>query len=267
MFDPDDRQRYRTLFISDVHLGMKNCQAEALLDFLKHTDAQTIVLVGDIVDFWKVKRGAWWPQAHNDVVQKLLRAARKGTRIIYIPGNHDEGLRGYCGQAFGGVELHTDHIFTSAAGKRYLVLHGDVFDTVVRHARWLAYVGDRGYSCALWVNRPLNWVRRRLGFGYWSLSGYLKHHVKRAMQYIGAFEDAVVSEARARKVDGVICGHIHTPAERVVDGVHYLNCGDWVENCTAIGETSAGTFELIYWHRLSATYGRRVALHGTLEAA
>ncbi len=238
---------YRTLFISDVHLGTRACQADMLIDFLKHNHADTIYLVGDIVDFWRIRRGAVWLQSHNDVLQKLLRKVRKGTRIVFIPGNHDDGLRQYCGTRFGGIEIERNALFETAAGKRYLIIHGDEFDVVVRHAKWLAFLGDRGYEFALWLNWPLNFVRRTFGFGYWSLSGYLKHSVKKAVNFIGDFEKNLADEAKRRDVDGVICGHIHRAASRQFGAVHYLNTGDWVESCTAIGETATGEFVMIRW--------------------
>jgi UDP-2,3-diacylglucosamine pyrophosphatase LpxH len=241
------RTRVRTLFISDVHLGTRTAQAQRLLQFLKQYEADTIYLVGDIIDFWKVRRGAVWAQSHNDVLQKLMRRVRKGTRLVYIPGNHDEGLRDHVGLRFGGIEIHRDIVHTTASGRRYLVLHGDEFDVVVRAAKWLAFLGDRGYELALWLNNPLNWVRRHLGFGYWSLSAYLKYRVKSAVAFIGAFEEAVASEACRRSVDGIICGHIHHAADRMIAGAHYLNCGDWVESCTAIVETLDGQLRVIAW--------------------
>lgn len=238
---------YRAIFVSDLHLGSRACQAEAFLNFLKHHDADTIYLVGDIVDFWRMRRAPFWPQSHNDVMQKLLRKVRKGARIIYVPGNHDEALRGYCGAHFGGIELHHDFIHTTADGRRLLIIHGDEFDVVVRYARWLAFLGDRSYEFLLWCNHPLNWARKRLGFGYWSLSAYLKHRVKQAVNFMGEFEQALIDEANRRRVDGIVCGHIHHAANRAGLHVHYLNCGDWVESCTAIVEHHDGTLELIRW--------------------
>lgn len=239
---------YRTLFISDVHLGTRSSQADALLEFLKHIDAETIYLVGDIIDFWRIKRGAVWPQSHNDVLQKILRKVRKGTRVVFIPGNHDEGIRDYAGMHFGGIEIERQAIHTMADGRRFVVLHGDEYDVVVRYARWLAFLGDRGYEFALWLNSPLNFVRRHLGLGFWSLSAYLKHRVKTAVNFIGEFEKALAEEARRQHVDGVICGHIHHAANRDIGGIHYINTGDWVESCTAIAETESGEIELIRWH-------------------
>ena len=238
---------YRTLFISDVHLGTRACQADMLLDFLRVYEADTIYLVGDIVDFWRIKRGAVWPQTHNDVIQKILRKVRKGTRVIFIPGNHDEGLRQYCGTRFGGIEIEMQAIHTTADGRRYLIIHGDEFDVVVHYAKWLAFLGDRGYQLALAVNTPLNWVRRRLGLEYWSLSAYLKLRVKTAVNFIGDFEKSLAAEAARRKTDGVICGHIHHAQSRQIEGVHYVNTGDWVESCTAVLERHDGQFEYVKW--------------------
>ena len=202
-------QRYRTIWISDVHLGTRGCKAEFLLDFLRHNDADTIYLVGDIIDGWRLKKSWYWPQTHNDVVQKLLRMVRKGTRAIYVPGNHDEWLRGYARLQFGGVEVLSEAMHVTADGRRLLVIHGDAFDAVVTHARWLALLGDGAYTVTLWLNRHFNTARRRLGYPYWSLSAYLKGRVKNAMQYIVSFGDAIADEARRRGADGVVCGHIH----------------------------------------------------------
>lgn len=258
---------YRTLFISDIHLGTRTSQAEMLLDFLKHTEAETIYLVGDIIDFWRIKRGAIWPQAHNDVLQKILRKVRKGTRVIFIPGNHDEGIRDYAGMHFGGIEIERQALHVTADGRRFVVLHGDEYDVIVRYARWLALLGDRGYEFALWCNGPLNFIRRRLGLGYWSLSAYLKHRVKRAANFIGAFEANLADEARRQQVDGIICGHIHHAASRMIDGVHYINTGDWVESCTAIGETESGEMELIRWREVMEARDAVPVLDPTLKAA
>ncbi len=239
--------RYRAVFISDVHLGTRTAQVHALLEFLRTVEADTFYLVGDIVDFWKVRRGPHWPQAHNDVLQKLLRKVRKGSRIVFIPGNHDEGLRDFCGMHFGGIEIHRSCIHLTATGRRFIVMHGDEFDIVVRNARWLAFLGDRGYETALWLNNPLNWIRRHLGLGYWSFSAYLKNRVKKAVAFIGAYEEAVAGEARRHGADGIICGHIHYAADRHIGDIHYLNCGDWVESCTAIVESHDGEMRLIHW--------------------
>jgi UDP-2,3-diacylglucosamine pyrophosphatase LpxH len=241
------RCEYRTIWISDVHLGTRGCKAEYLLDFLRHTEADTIYLVGDIIDGWRLKKSWYWPQAHNDVVQKVLRKVRKGTRVVYVPGNHDEWLRDYTRLQFGGVEVVEEAIHVTAVGKRLLVLHGDAFDAIVKHARWLAMLGDGAYDFALWLNRHFNTARRRLGYQYWSLSAYLKRRVKNAMQYIASFADAVVEEARRRGVDGIVCGHIHHAEMRELRGILYCNDGDWVESCTALVEHHDGRLELIDW--------------------
>ena len=251
-------RRHRAIFLSDLHLGTRASQAGELLEFLKVNDADTIYLVGDIVDFWRVKRGPVWPQAHNDVMQKLMRKVRKGTRLVYIPGNHDEGLRDYCGAHFGGIEIVRQCVHETADGKRLLVMHGDEFDVVVRYARWLAMLGDHGYELALWSNTPLNWARRHLGLGYWSLSAYLKLRVKQAVNFIGEFEQALAEEARRRSVDGIVCGHIHHAADRMIDGVRYLNCGDWVESCTALVEDQEGSISLVRWRDWRAEAQLRV---------
>ena len=243
-------RRYRTIFISDVHLGTRGCQAELLLDFIRHVECDTLYLVGDIIDGWKLRSGWYWPQAHNDVVQKILRLARKGVKVIYVPGNHDEVVRDFCGVHFGGVLVARDTIHETADGRRFLVTHGDEFDGVVQHARWLAFVGDYAYRTALFLNTLFNRVRRRLGFGYWSLSAFLKTRVKNALQFIENFEAAVAEEARRRGVDGVICGHIHKAELRDMGGVMYLNDGDWVESCTALAEHMDGTLEILEWAKL-----------------
>ncbi len=243
---PAPRQ-FRTIFVSDIHLGARASQAEAFLDFLRLHDANTIYLVGDIIDFWSVKRSPLWLQSHNDVLQKLLRKARKGTKIVYIPGNHDEGVRAYCGMAFGAIEIQRDSVHLAADGRRYLVMHGDEFDVIVRYAKWLAFLGDRSYEFAIWCNRPLNLVRRWLGFGYWSLARYLKLRVKSAVNFIGEFEQAIAAEAGRRETDGVICGHIHHMTDRMIGGIRYINCGDWVESCTAIAEDFDGQLRQLRW--------------------
>ncbi len=242
-----ESKHYRALFLSDIHLGTRGCQAELLLDFLKYNDAETVYLVGDIVDGWRLRRSWYWPQAHNDVVQKLLRKGRKGARVVYIPGNHDEFLRNFLGTHFGGVEVVDDTVHESADGRRFLVIHGDQFDVVVRHAKWLAYLGDWAYVTALNMNTIVNGVRRRLGLTYWSLSAWAKLKVKNAVNFIGSFEETLSSEAKRRNVDGVICGHIHHAANHTKWGIQYINTGDWVESCTAVAENHDGTFEVIRW--------------------
>lgn len=218
-----------------------------LLDFLKHTESKYLYLVGDIIDGWRMKRAWYWRQAHNDVIQKILRKARKGTRVIYVPGNHDENFRDFAGHRFGRVAVLEETIHTTADGRRFLILHGDRFDGVIKYAKWLAFLGDNAYNAAIAVNMWFNHVRKALGLPYWSLSAYLKHKVKNAVEYISKFEDAVVEEARRRGTDGVICGHIHTAEMRDMDGVMYCNDGDWVESCTALVEHNDGRLEILRW--------------------
>lgn len=256
----DQPRRYRSLFLSDIHLGTKGAQADALLEFLKEHDADTIYLVGDIVDGWRLRSGWYWPQSHNDVVQKLLRKARKGSRIIYVPGNHDEFLRDFYGTHFGGIEVCETTVHVAADGKRYLVIHGNVFDMVVRHAKWLAFLGDWAYEIALAISTRINWVRRKLGFTYWSLSAWAKRTVKNAVNYIGRFEETLAAEAERHGVDGVICGHIHSAAMRDFDGFTYINTGDWVESCTALVEHEDGRMEIIHWSEVSETLNARRAV-------
>jgi UDP-2,3-diacylglucosamine pyrophosphatase LpxH len=240
-------RRFRSVFISDVHLGTRGCQAELLLDFIRQIECETLYLVGDIVDGWKMKGGWFWPQSHNDVVQKILRLARKGVNVVYVPGNHDDRIRDFCGVHFGGVVVARDAIHETADGRRFLVIHGDEFDGVVQHARWLALLGDWAYRALLASNTLVNRVRRRLGFGYWSFSAFLKVKVKNALQFIENFELAVAEEARRRGVDGVICGHIHKAEVRMIGEVLYINDGDWVESCTALVEHADGRLEILEW--------------------
>ncbi len=242
-------RRFRAIFISDIHLGTRGCNAELLLDFLKHTDSDYLYLIGDIIDGWRMKRAWYWSQSHNDVIQKLLRKARKGTRVIYIPGNHDEMFRDFIGHRFGRVAVLDQAIHVTADHRRMLVLHGDRFDGIVKYARWLAFLGDSAYTAALAVNLYFNLIRRKLGLQYWSLSAYLKHKVKNAVEYIGNYETAVVAEARKHDADGVICGHVHTAAVREIDGILYCNDGDWVESCTALVEHADGRLEILNWAR------------------
>jgi UDP-2,3-diacylglucosamine pyrophosphatase LpxH len=257
----------RTLFLSDIHLATRACRADALLDFLYHHDADTIYLVGDIVDFWRIKRGAVWPQSHSEVVQILLRKMRGGTRLVFVPGNHDEALRDYCGTSLSGIEVVRDCVHTTADGRQLLVMHGDEFDVVVRYAKWLAFLGDRGHDLARSINSPLQWTRRHFGFGLPSLSAYVKLKVKTAVNFIREFEDALAAEARRRGVDGVVCGHIHHAAHRMVGGIQYLNCGDWVESCTAVAEDAGGKLNVIEWHERMSERQRHTARLRLQEAA
>ncbi|MCQ0988556.1 UDP-2,3-diacylglucosamine diphosphatase [Jiella marina] len=247
MDDQAATRHFRTLFLSDIHLGSKAAQADMLIDFLRFHDAEKIYLVGDIVDGWRLKRSWNWPQNHNDVVQKLLRKARKGATIIYVPGNHDEFLRDFVGRHFGGVEVKLRDVHITADGRRFLVIHGDEFDVVVRNARIIAYLGDWAYDAAIAINLVFNKVRRRLGFPYWSFSSWAKLKVKNAVNFIGAFETALAEEAAKAGCDGVICGHIHHAQLAEYETVSYVNTGDWVESCTAIAERYDGSFELIRW--------------------
>jgi len=245
---PESRpSRFRTIWISDIHLGTRGCKAEFLLDFLRETESDTLYLVGDIVDGWRLKRSWYWPQPHNDVVQKLLRKARKGTRVVYVPGNHDEILRGFLEINIGQIEVLPEALHVTADGKRLLVLHGDEFDGVVRYARWLALLGDWAYNFALGANYWMNRARRALGLSYWSLSAYLKYRVKNAVEFVSRFEDAVADAASKRGVDGVVCGHIHHAEIRDIRGVVYCNDGDWVESCTALVEHADGRLEILRW--------------------
>jgi len=239
--------RVRSVWISDLHLGTPGCHAVALLDFLRHLECETLFLVGDIIDGWQLRRSWYWPQAHNDVVQKLLRKARKGVRVILVPGNHDEFARRYVGHTFGGIEVVDEWMHRTADGRLLWVTHGDLFDGVIQCARWLALVGDTLYTFTLRLNRSLNSLRVRLGLPYWSLSKFLKHKVRRAVSYVADFEVAVANEARRRGVDGVVCGHIHRAELREIGGILYANDGDWVESLTALVEHADGRLEVIDW--------------------
>ena len=238
----------RSIFLSDIHLGTRACQAEQLLDFLREHPAERVYLVGDIIDFWSMSRGIVWTPAQNTVVQKVLRRARHGERVFLIPGNHDEALREYVDTAFGDIEVVREMVHVAADGRRYLVTHGDEFDQVTRYHRWVAVLGDIAYNLLVRINGLLSWWRRRLGIpGYWSLAGYAKRKVKTAVNFIFDFEDSVVHAARERQLDGVICGHIHWAAIRDIGGTSYINCGDWVDSCTAIVEHTDGRMELVHW--------------------
>jgi UDP-2,3-diacylglucosamine pyrophosphatase LpxH len=240
-------RRYRAIWISDIHLGTRGCKTEFLLDFLRNTESEHLYLVGDIIDGWSLRRTWFWDQQHNDVIQKLLRKARKGTRVIYVPGNHDEFARAYLGMMFGGIAIEGKTLHRMLDGRTLLVTHGDEFDSVVRHAKWLALLGDLAYRVVLSLNHWFNRARRHLGYPYWSLSAYLKHKVKNAVQFIDDFETMVAREAAMHKVDGVVCGHIHKAELRKIDSLLYCNDGDWVESCTALVETLEGKLEILHW--------------------
>jgi UDP-2,3-diacylglucosamine pyrophosphatase LpxH len=250
-------RRYRAAWISDTHLGTRGCNATALLNFLRETDFDTLYIVGDLIDIWSLRRAIYWPQQHNDVIQKILRKARKGTRVIYIPGNHDELVTSFCG-VYGNLEIKQRAIHVTAAGERILIIHGHELDTVVQNLKWLAFAGDLGYQFLLSLNPLINFVRRRFGLGYWSLSAYAKRTVKDAVSFIGKFEAAVAHYAERYHVDAVLCGHIHSAAIREFGTVAYYNCGDWVESCTALVEGDDGMIALVNYHPYFAS-GRAVA--------
>jgi UDP-2,3-diacylglucosamine pyrophosphatase LpxH len=242
-----DTLNFRAIFISDIHLGTRGCKADFLLDFLRHTDSDKLFLVGDIFDGWRLKKSWYWLQSHNDVVQKLLRKARKGTEVIYVPGNHDEFARDYIDFEFGDIKVCRNHIYTTVDGRRFLVAHGDECDGVIIYARWLAVLGDHAYSAALALNTWYNALRRQFGLPYWSLSKYLKQKVKNAVSFINKYEDAVARMAREHNADGVVCGHIHHAVIKDIDGITYCNDGDWVESCTALVEHFDGRLEILSW--------------------
>jgi UDP-2,3-diacylglucosamine pyrophosphatase LpxH len=241
------RRRYRTIWISDVHLGTRGSNDQLLIDFLDHVDSETLYLVGDIIDGWRLKKRFYWPERHNAIVRRVMKRAKHGTRVVYIPGNHDEMFRQFAGMNFGGVEIRKKAIHTTVDGRRLLVLHGDEFDTIMLAHRWLAFAGDAAYNFLLKVNVLVNAVRRRLGLPYWSLSKHAKHKVKNAVEFISRFEETVAHEAARLKVDGVVCGHIHTAEERRFGDVTYYNDGDWVESCTALVEHRCGRMEIVHW--------------------
>ena len=251
-WSPATRLRFRAIFISDWHLGTPGCQAAALLEFLRCTESDYLYLVGDIIDGWQLRRRWYWHQLHNDVIQKVLRKVRKGTQVVYVPGNHDEAARHYVGIDFGGVAIRQEAVHVTASGLRLLVTHGDRFDGVVSCAKWLALLGDRLYTFILKLNQHFNAARARLGLPYWSLSQFLKLKVKNAVSFITAFEEALANEARSRNFDGVVCGHIHHAEIRRIDDVLYSNCGDWVESLTALVEAADGTLSILNWHQLLA---------------
>ena len=237
----------RSIFLSDIHLGTKACQANRLLEFMKCYTAENIFLLGDIVDLWAMSRGAvHWTPDQNTIVQKLLRRARHGDKIFFIPGNHDEAMREYIGASFGDIVVAHEMIHIAADGRRYLLLHGDEFDQVTRHHKWVALLGDKSYNLLVYLNVYIAWLRRTFRcYGYWSLAGYAKRKIKTAVSFIFNFEDSVIHHARGRELDGVICGHIHWPMIKEVDGLTYINCGDWVDSCSAIVEHTDGRMELI----------------------
>jgi len=246
--------KYRTIFISDLHLGSKGCQSSMLLDFLRNTRSDNLYLVGDIIDGWRLKNKWFWPQEHNDVVQKILRKARHGTKVYYVSGNHDELVRKFVPINLGEVNIVNEVIHITADNKKLLILHGDKFDAIIRVAPWLAHLGDYAYDFALWINVTLNKIRKTLGYKYWSLSKFLKLKVKKAVSYINKYEEVVANYAFKKNMNGVVCGHIHHASDRIIGDVHYYNDGDWVENCSALVEHFDGKLELIYWKDIIETY-------------
>ena len=260
------RRKYRTIWISDVHLGTKGCNANLLIDFLDSTDSETMYLVGDIIDGWRLKKKPYWPASHNDVVWRILKRAKRGTRIVYIPGNHDEMMRQFSGMNFGGVEIARAAFHMTADGRRLMILHGDEFDTIMLAHRWLAFVGDALYHALLGLNRWVNLVRQRFGMPYWSLSKVAKHKVKNAVEFISAYEEIVARAAAERGVDGVVCGHIHTAEIRVLGNVTYYNDGDWVEGCTALVEHFDGRMEILHWTEEMARRAQNASAAEFLQA-
>lgn len=264
-------QDVRSVFLSDIHLGFPGCSAEYLCDFLAQVRCENLYLVGDIVDFWHLRKRPYWPNAHSRVVQLFLQKAMEGTRVILVPGNHDETLRQYAGMVIGELEVHDHLIHETVDGKRLLVLHGDQFDSVVRCSPLLAMIGSSLYGFLLAMNTWINAIRRKMGKDYWSLAAYLKHKVKNAVQYIGRFEEAVVTAAKREGVDGVICGHIHRAEITRMQDITYMICGDWVESCTALMEHHDGRIELMQWREevtsLKARYIPSESLAQTDQAA
>ncbi|MDB5685470.1 MAG: UDP-2,3-diacylglucosamine diphosphatase [Rhizorhabdus sp.] len=246
--EPDgDRRRYRTIWISDIHLGTRGCNAAMLIDFLDSTDSETMYLVGDIIDGWRLKRSWYWPALHNDIVWRVMKRAKRGTRVVFIPGNHDEMFRQFTGLTFGGIEIRRSAIHETADGRRLMVTHGDEFDAIVMCHRWLAFLGDFAYELLLRANTVINAVRQKFDLPYWSLSKHAKQKVKNAVEFISRFEEAVAHEAGTRGVDGVVCGHIHTAEIREFGDIVYYNDGDWVEGCTALVEHFDGRMEVLHW--------------------
>ena len=238
------RIRLRSAFISDVHLGSRDCRAAELLHFLESVEVDNLFLVGDMIDIWSLRRSFYWPAEHNAVVRAILDKARAGARVIYVPGNHDEDLRSFCGAVFGNLHVRRKCVHVTADGRQLLVLHGDELAGAVKCSPWLARLGGVAYSLAMWLNRGLNTCRNRLGLPHWSLANYLKLRIGNAVRHIEAFERAAAGLAAQRGLHGVICGHIHRPGMREIGGVLYCNDGDWVESCTALVEDLSGRLSI-----------------------
>lgn len=241
------KTHYRTIFLSDIHLGTRGCRADLLLEFLKEHTCDELYLAGDIIDGWRFRKGFYWPQEHTNVMRRILTLSKRGTRVTYVTGNHDEFLRKYSDMEVGNIRLVDAAVHRAADGRRLLVVHGDAYDVVTRYHRWVALLGDLGYGWLLALNRHLNQWRARFGYGYWSLSSWVKYRVKRAVSFVSGFEEAVSHHCRQQGYDGVVCGHIHHAEITDYDGVRYMNCGDWVESCTALVEDETGKFHLIRW--------------------
>ncbi len=241
------KKHYSSIFLSDIHLGTKSCQADLLIDFLKAHDCERLYLVGDIIDGWSLRSNLYWPQSHNNVLRRILTLAKRGTKVIFVTGNHDEFLRKYSDMVFGNLELVDESVHTAEDGRSYLVVHGDQYDVVTMYHRWLAFLGGHGYALLLKLNRYVNWARRRFNLRPWSLSAFVKHKVKRAVNFISEFEKAISNDCQKRGHDGVICGHIHHAEITQFDGTIYMNCGDWVESCTALVEDNSGKFKIVRW--------------------
>ena len=253
------KNHYRAIWISDVHLGTSGCKAELLLDFLRVSESEKIFLVGDIIDGWRLKKKWYWPQAHNDVIQKLLRKARKGVKVVFVPGNHDEAARKYIGVNFGDIIIKKEAHHITLKGKKLWIIHGDQFDGVIKHARWLAYIGDKGYAILIRLNDLFNTFRKFLKLPYWSLSKFIKQKVKKAVSLVTAFELVMAREAKRRGFDGVICGHIHKAEFKLIYDIIYCNSGDWVESMTAIVEHLDGSLEIIDWSsRIFQEHSRQI---------
>ncbi len=263
-------KHYRTIWLSDFHLGMKDAKVAYLLDFLRYNESDTLYLVGDIFDGWALSRSWHWNQFHNDVIQKILRKARKGTRVVYLPGNHDEFARDYLGLRLRRIHVMQEAVHVTADGRRLLVLHGDIFDGMIRHARWLSVLGSKAYRILLLLNRGLNRARRTLGMPYWSLSAYMKHRTKRAVQAIANFENAMVRAARSQNADGVVCGHVHFAEIREIESILYANSGDWIESCTGLVEHDDGKLEILHWvtmdHQPQLTRGQMHGIQSDLQS-
>lgn len=248
--DMSHELKFRSIFISDLHLGTSDCQAELLLEFLAATRSEYLYLVGDIVDLWKLQGSVYWPRTKNRIANLVFDKARSGTKVIYIPGNHDELLRDFAGSHINGIDVKLEDVHTTAAGERLLILHGDIFDDLVRNMRWVESLGNNLYELTMIVSRYYNRVRRILGFPYWSFAAFIKYKFKEAVRHIENFEEVAARHAGIKGYDGIVCGHIHHPNQRTLHGCRYLNTGDWVEHCSALTEDHTGRLTLIEWPRM-----------------